>query len=57
MLCLYLPRLWASRLQICCEDMELEELVADERRKPGDLRPIIEALIVGESPKYLAASV
>ncbi len=33
----------------------LEELLADERRSPEDLKPIIDALIVGETPKSLAA--
>jgi len=33
----------------------LEELLADERRSPEDLKPIIDALIDGESPKVLAA--
>ena len=33
----------------------LEELLADERRSPVDLKPIIDALIAGESPKSLAA--
>ncbi len=33
----------------------LEELLADERRSPEDLKPILEALIAGETPKSLAA--
>jgi len=34
--------------------LALEELLADERRSPEDLKPIIDALIDGESPKDLA---
>ena len=33
----------------------LEELLADERRSPQDLQPLIDALVDGESPKALAA--
>lgn len=34
--------------------MALEELLADERRNPYDLQPLIDALITGETPKTLA---
>ena len=34
--------------------MALEELLADERRNPQDLQPLIDALIDGDSPKALA---